>query len=282
MKSVNMRGHLVVAVEDEPFPRGPSGESCRLKLEDWLDLAKQFESEAFLEICPLGELGRRKPNVIEAFATRHDMLTSATFPTRSEHELVNRFSHFWPAVEQSEVPAIGLIKGTPNQFPIFVRGEQGTFAGGGLVRTAVAFNRLRQSGRPLVIRPWVEILAADRRSAVRLELRAHVVAGRTAAVEYLFPPWAAQRPTDRELQAGFDWTESNWDNAAMYAERIATKLACRWFVADFAETTDGLRLIELNPGWCAGIAHQDTVRAVHLAILGNIFQIRTPTRLNDH
>jgi hypothetical protein len=277
MKSVNMRGHLVVAVEDEPFPRGPSGESCRLKFQDWLDLAKQFASEALLEICSLGELERRKPNVIEAFATRHGMLTGATFPTRTEHELVNRFSHFWPAVAQSEVPAIGVITGTPNQFPIFVRGEQGTFAGGGLVRTAAAFKRLRQSGRPLIIRPWVEILPADRRPAVRLELRAHVVAGRTAAVEYLFPPWATQRPTERELQVGLDWTESNRANAAMYAERIATKLACRWFVADFAETTDGLRLIELNPGWCAGIAHEDTVRAVHLAILGNILNPNSDT-----
>jgi hypothetical protein len=251
-------------------------------LKDWLDLAKQLETEAVLEICPLGEIGSRKPDVIEAFAIRHGKLTDATFPTRKEHELVNRFSDYWPAVEQSEVPAIGVIKGTPNRYPVFVRGEQGTFAGGGLVRTSVALNRLRQSDRSLVIRPWVEIHAADRRPAVKLELRVQVVAGRTAAVEYLFPPWATQRPTEQELYMGQDWTESNREKAAQYAERIAKELTCRWFVADFAETIDGLRLIELNPGWCSGIAHSDTARSVHLAILGNVFQTHISTRSNDH
>jgi hypothetical protein len=277
MKSVNCRDSLLVAVEDEPFPRGPSGESCRLKLKDWLDLAKQLETNVSLEICPMSELEGGKPDVIEAFATREGMLTDATFPTQKEHQLVSHFSRYWPAVERAGVPAIGLIKGTPRQFPVFVRGELGTFAGGGLVRTASALKRLEQSGRRLVVRPWVEILAADRRPTVRLELRVHVVAGRAAAVEYLFPPWAAQRPTTRELQIGLDWTESHRAKATQYAEHVAADIKCRWFVADFAGTTDGLQLIELNPGWCAGIAHDDTARAVHLAILGNVFQIRTPT-----
>jgi hypothetical protein len=278
MKSLNYRDRLVVAVEDEPFPRGPSGESCRLKLKDWLDLSKQFEGDTQLEICPLSELGARMPNVVEAFATRHGMLTGTTFPTRAEHEMVNFFSRYWSEVERSGVPAIGVIKNKPHHFPVFVRGEQGTFAGGGLVSTANSLARLRQSGRPLIVRPWIEILAADHRLDVRLELRVHVVAGRAVAVEYLFPPWAAQRPTERELQSGLSWTESHRVEAARYAERVAAKINCRWFVADFAGTANGLLLIELNPGWCAGIAHSDAARAVHLAILSSIFQIQISKR----
>ncbi|HTV43096.1 MAG TPA: ATP-grasp domain-containing protein [Candidatus Sulfotelmatobacter sp.] len=228
-----------------------------------------------VEIIGLGELGYRKPDVIEAFATRDGLLTTATFPTRKEHEMLSHFSNYWSGVEKSEVPAIGVIKGTPHQFPVFVRGEQGTFAGGGLIRTAAAFKRLTQSGRPVVVRPWVDILCAGRRSNVRLELRVHVVAGCAVAVEYLFPPWASQRPTEKELQSGQAWMESRRVEAAQYAERIATVINCRWFVADFAETADGMRLIELNPGWCSGIASADAVRAVHSAILDKIFQIQT-------
>ncbi len=272
---MNPNDSLVVAVEDEPFPRGPSGESCRLKLEDWLDLARRLELGTRLEICPVGELGSRTPDVVEAFATRHEMLGNATFPTRKEHALVNFFSRYWPAVKRSGVPGIGVINGTPEHFPVFVRGEQGTFAGGGLVRTAAALNRLRESGRPLVVRPWVKILAADARPAVRLELRVHVVAGSAAAVEYLFPSWATQRPTARELDAGQAWTEYQRVTASQYAERIAAELECRWFVADFAGTERGLQLVELNPGWCAGIAHDYVARAVHLTILGTVFKIPT-------
>ena len=267
MTSPRLGKRLLVAVEDEPFPRGPSGESCRLKLNDWLDLAKQSEPEVQIEVCPVSELEDRRPDVIEAFATRHGMLTNKTFPTLREHELVNHFSSYWPAVVRSGVPAIGVLGGTPRQFPVFVRGEQGTFAGGGLIRSAGALKRLVESGRPLVVRPWVEILAADRRPSVRLELRAHSVAGRTVAVEYLFPPWAAQRPTGKELRAGLDWAATQQAAATQHTDRIAAEVNCRWLVADFAGTSEGLRLIELNPGWCAGIAHKEAARAVHLAVI---------------
>lgn len=126
------RYNLVVVVEDEPLPRGPSGESSRLKLNDWLELAKQLERTAQIEVIALGELGNRKPDIVEAFATRGGLLTNDTFPTRREHEMLSHFSDYWPRVEKSGVPAIGVIKGTPNNFPVFVRGEQGTFAGGGV------------------------------------------------------------------------------------------------------------------------------------------------------
>lgn len=281
METVNRIERLIVAVENEPFPRGPSGESCRLKLKDWLELAERVEGRGQLEICPLDELETCRPDVVEAFATRRRILTDATFPTRCEHELVSIFSSYWPAVERSKVPAVGVIKGEPDKFPVFVRGEHGTFAGGGLIRSAAALKRLRGSGRPLVVRPWVEILTADKRTIVRLELRVHVVASRAAAVEYLFPSWAAQRPTSAEIRSGKDWTESRRTEAAQHAERIAAEVKCRWFVADFAETADGLRLIELNPGWCAGMAQDNSARAVHLAILGDIFQMRI-SPLHDH
>lgn len=266
---------LVVAVEDEPFPRGPSGESSRLKLRDWLELAKELESSARIEIIALGELGNRKPDIIEAFATREGLLTNATFPTWKEHELLTHFSNYWPKVEKSGVPVIGVIKGAPRKFPVFVRGEQGTFAGGGLVSTAAALKRLIKSGRPLVVRPWVDILRAGRRSNVRLELRVHVIAGCAVAVEYLFPPWASQRPTEQELQSGRAWTESHHVEAAQYAERVAAQLNCRWFVADFVGTADGLQLVELNSGWCSGIASADAARTVHRAILEKIFHVAT-------
>lgn len=274
MTSTN-RHTLIIAVEDEPFPRGPSGESSRLKLKDWLELAKQLERTVQIEVIALGELRNRKPDIVEAFATRGGLLTGVTFPTRKEHEMLSHFSNYWPRVEKSGVPAIGVIKGVPNKFPVFVRGEQGTFAGGGLVRSTAALKRLIQSGRPLVVRPWVDILRAGRRSNVRLELRVHVVVGCAVAVEYLFPPWASQRPTEHELQSGRAWTESHRAEATQYAERVAAHVNCRWFVADFAGTMEGLRLVELNPGWCSGIANADTARAVHRAILDKIFQIQT-------
>jgi len=275
--SRNQNQVLLIAVENEPFPRGPSGESCRLKLNDWLDLANDLNTHAQLEICPLNELNQRQPDVVEAFFGRHTLLTDATFPSREEHHSVSRFSNYWPAVERSAIPAIGVIKGTPARFPVFVRGEEGTFAGGGCIRTPAALRRLRQTGRPLIVRPYVDIRRADKRDAVRLELRVHVVAGHATAVEYLFPPWAVQRPTDRELAAGRAWTESEASAAASHAERVAANLEhCRWFVADFAATMDGLQLIELNPGWCAGIAHDCAARAVHAAILTGIFGINLP------
>jgi len=272
----NQKRDLLIAVEDEPFPGGPSGESCRLKLKDWLDLANGLETQAQLEICPLSELNQRQPDIVEAFAGRHTLLTDTTFPSHEEHHSVSRFSNYWPVVERSGVPAIGVIKGTPARFPVFVRGEEGTFAGGGCIGTPAALRRLRRTGRPLIVRPHVDIRRADKRDAVRLELRVHVVAGRATAVEYLFPPWAVQRPTDRELAAGRTWTDSEASTAACHAEVIAAKLKCRWFVADFAATMDGLRLIELNPGWCAGIAHDRAARAVHAAILTSGFGISIP------
>jgi len=275
----NTKQHGLIAVEDEPFPRGPSGESCRLKLNDWLKLATLIEGQMRLEVCPLSGINRRQPDIVEAFSTRHAILTRATFPTQKEHDIVNRFSRYWPAVERSKVPSLEVIRGAPGHFPVFVRGEQGTFAGGGCVRTAAALARLRQTDRPLIVRPFVEILAADERQAVRLELRVHVVAGRAAAVEFLFPPWAAQRPTARELKLGQAWTGSQATAASRHAERIAAELECRWFVADFAETKDGLRLIELNPGWCSGIAHDDAARAVHAAILVTLFKVTIPASL---
>lgn len=111
------RHNLVVAVEDEPFPRGPSGESSRLKLKDWLERAKLLERTVQIEVIAPGELGNRKPDVVEAFATRDHLLTSATFPTRKEHEKVSRFSNYWPSVEKSEVPAVGVIRGAPHKSP---------------------------------------------------------------------------------------------------------------------------------------------------------------------
>ena len=265
---------LIIAVEDEPLPRGPSGESSRLKLKDWLELAKQFEKTVHIKIIGLGELGNHRPDIIEAFATRHGFLTKSTFPTQKEHDMLNRFSDYWPKVEKSGIPAIGVIRGVPKKFPVFVRGEQGTFARGGLVRSTASLKRLMQSGRPIIVRPWVEILPADNRTDVRLELRVHVVGGSAVAVEYLFPPWASQRPTEQELHAGQAWTEANRLKVVQYAEQVATEIECRWFVADFAGTAEGLRLIELNPGWCSGIAHADAARSVHLSILERIFKIR--------
>jgi hypothetical protein len=278
----NCKQHLLVAVEDEPFPRGPSGESCRLKLNDWLNLAMLVRSHAHLEVCPLGEINFRQPDIVEAFSTRHSMLTETTFPRRSEHELVGRFSRYWAAVEQAGVPAIGVIKGAPGKYPVFVRGEEGTFKGGGCVRSAAALLRLRQLRRPLIVRPFVEILAAEKRQSVRLELRVHVVAGRAVAVEYLFPPWAVQRPTARELELGRAWVVSETSAASKHAERIAAELNCRWFVADFAATKEGLRLIELNPGWCAGIANEESARAVHVAILTAVFGIGAREPNHEH
>jgi len=268
--------NVLIAVEDEPFPRGPTGQSCRLKLDDWLNLAARVESQACLEVCPLSELNRRHPHIVEAFSSRHEILSDTTFPSRTEHDSVGRFSRYWPAVERAGVPAIGVINGEPDKYPVFVRGEEGTFRGGGCVRSAAGLHRLRQSGRALVVRPFVEILAADKRQSVTLELRVHVVAGRAVAVEYLFPPWADQRPTDRELKQGNAWVESERDEAAQRAERIASELPCRWFVADFAGTSNGLMLIELNPGWCAGIAHAEAARAVHAAVLTVGFGVKIP------
>jgi hypothetical protein len=273
----NRKQHLLLALEDEPFPRGPSGESCRLKLNDWLDLATLVSGDVQLEVCPLSEIVSRPPDIIEAFSTRHSLLTDTTFPTRSEHEVVGRFSRYWPAVERAGIPAIGIIKGAPGKYPVFVRGEEGTFEGGGCVRSATALLQLRQLGRPLIVRPFVEILPAGKRRSVRLELRVHVVAGRAVAVEYLFPPWAAQRPTARESELGRAWTITETPAAAKHAERISLELRCRWFVADFAATNEALQLIELNPGWCAGIANAESARAVHSAILTSIFGIGVPS-----
>jgi hypothetical protein len=265
--------HLLVAVEDEPYPRGPTGESCRIKLNDWLELAARLTNKIQLDVCSLGEMGSRQPDIVEAFSIRLPLLTKTTFPTRSEHEVVAWFSQYWPVVERVAVPAIGIIKGTPTEFPVFVRGEEGTFKGGGRVASAAALRRLRQLGRPLVVRPLTQISPADKRSSVRLELRAHVVAGKAVAVEFLFPPWAAQRPTERELELGRAWAMLETVGAAKHAERISEELNCRWFVADFAATNEGLKLIELNPGWCAGIASAEAARAIHCAILTTIFGI---------
>lgn len=261
------RQTILVAVEEEPYPRGPTGESCRLKLEDWLDLARKWESKVDLEICPLGDLEGRQPDVVEAFSSRESALTDRTFPTLQEHQLVSRFSNYWPAVERAKVPVIPVIQGEPEQFPIFVRGEQGTFAGGGRVENSATLQRLRKTGRKLVIRPFVEMKAAVNRKGVTLELRVHVVNGKAVAAEYLFPPWAALRPTAAELDAGLQWTNEEAPWAREYSEKLAAELQCRWFVADFAWTPEGLRLIELNPGWCSGIAHAEAARAVHEAIV---------------
>ena len=277
-----IKHHVLVAVEDEPFPRGPTGESCRLKLNDWLNLATQLPDDTQLDVCPLSELNFRQPDIIEAFSTRLSLLSDTTFPARREHEVVARFSNYWSSIERAGVPAFGIIKGEPSKFPVFVRGEEGTFQGGGRVTSAAALHRLRQQGRPLIVRPFVEILPADKRSSVRLELRTHVVAGRAAAIEFLFPPWAVQRPTARELELGQAWTLSETSLATEYAERIAAELDCRWFVADFAATNEGLYLIELNPGWCAGIASKEAARAVHCAIMTDIFGIGIRASHDDH
>lgn len=270
------KDHILVAVEDEPFPRGPTGESCRIKLNDWLDLAKLLADETELEVCPFGEIRFRRPDIVEAFSTRLALLTETTFPARNEHEIVSRFSNYWPAVERAGIPAIGVIKGTPGEFPVFVRGEQGTFEGGGRVPSVAALRKLHERGRSLIVRPFVEIQAADKRPSVRLELRSHVVAGRAVAIEFLFPPWAVQRPTARELEKGKAWAKSQTAIVTQQAEQIAENLNCRWFVADFVETNEGLRLVELNPGWCAGIASKEAAHAVHCAIITTIFGIEIP------
>src|SRR5690242_12274550 len=105
------RRAILVAVEDEPYPRGPTGESCRLKLRDWLQLAAQRQPQVPLEICPLTELEGRQPDIVEMFSIREAILTAKTFPARREHEVVNRFSSYWPAVERAGVPIIPVIHG---------------------------------------------------------------------------------------------------------------------------------------------------------------------------
>lgn len=65
----------------------------------------------------------------------------------------------------------------------------------------------------------------------------------------------------------------------MDGEKIAQQLMCAWFVADFAQTREGLQLVELNPGWCAGVTHAASARAIHLAILSTRFGVAVATGL---
>jgi hypothetical protein len=123
---------LLVAVEDEPYSRTPSGKSCVLKLAAWLDLAHALKNVVDLEICPISDLEGRCPAIIEAFSTRSSLLISDTFPTADEHILVERFSGYWPIVKKSGIPTIPVIEGDPKNFPVFVRGDRGTFHGGGI------------------------------------------------------------------------------------------------------------------------------------------------------
>jgi hypothetical protein len=268
---MNLPPRICVVVQDKPIPRGPVGQSALIKWRDWMEIRNALAPILAIDIVSSSDLGSSRPNVVEAFFTALHTLTPETFPTLEEHHSVSFFSKYWPSIVRSEVPAIPVIENEPKNFPVFVRGELGTFPGGGRVNSRAALARLRNTGRRLIVRPHVNIRNAETRKEVTLELRAHVVCGKVAAVEYLFPHWAVQSPTQGELDSGHLWTESVTPEVLSCVAKIGNELLCRWYVADFAETDEGLRLIELNPGWCSGIAHKETARAVHLSILKNAF-----------
>ncbi|MBN2560016.1 MAG: ATP-grasp domain-containing protein [Phycisphaerae bacterium] len=269
---------MIVAFEDEPLPESPVGISMAIKLRDWLDLARMLP-DADLDIRPISELDGDSPDIVEAFATREAILGPRTFPTAAEHSLSSDICSYWPAVEQSGIPAIPVLPaGTvPTEFPVYIRGRTGSFTRG-IVRSREELLSLC-TGVDVVVRPFVAIERCGLRSSVTKELRVHVVCRRAACVEFLFPAWAAQHPSVEERAEGCEWAAAVSADVVRWAESLASFLDCRWFTADFASTPGGTQLIELNPGWCSGATDASSARAVHLAILDRGFGVSIPAPL---
>ena len=129
------------------------------------------------------------------------------------------------------------------------------------------------------MRPYVAIDACVARPSVTKELRVHVICGRAACVEFLFPPWASQRPSSEEIASGCAWTADVSPDVVTWAESLAPFIECRWFTTDFAATRNGPQLVEINPGWCSGVTDACSTRAVHLAILDLGFGVSTDESL---
>jgi hypothetical protein len=269
---------ITVAVEKEPYPKSPIGISAALKLEDWLALSDELKDSVDINVVPLDEIGADIPDIVEAFANRAELLRPDTVPTITEHEILMDIRKYWSAVEQSRVPAIPIYPEgfKPDSYPVFVRGRNASFTSGGCADSRKKFEAFGKNCK-IVARPFVDIKPCVSRKKVTRELRAHVVRGRCACVEFLFPPWASVKPTHDELQAGWKWTESISKDAAGWSETIAEYLGCGWFSADFCETTNGPALIELNPGWCSGITHKLSARSIHTSILSYVFKINMPS-----
>lgn len=198
---------LLIAVEDEPYPRSPIGRSAAIKLQDWLDLAARLEEVVELDVRSISELGNDKPDIVEAFTTREELLDATTFSSREEHLLVNDLRSYWPQVVESGVPCIPVYDEaqTPKSFPVFVRSGVGSFGSGSRLNSMEELEAQRRT-HSLVVRPFVEIETCGPRKKITKELRSHVVRSRCACVEFLFPRWAATQPTDKEFAGGCQWT----------------------------------------------------------------------------
>lgn len=269
---------ITITVPDEPYPRSPVGISAGIKLKDWLELADELAGTVDLDVIEVGDLAAEPPHIVEGFTLHGYLLGKTTYPTAAEDALLHDLRAYWPWVMQAGIPAIEVYAAgvMPPHFPIFVRGRRTSIRGQGRVNSAAQLRAL-QLEHDLVIRPWVDIATCGRRGKIAKELRVHIVARQAVAVEYLFPDWAASRPTEAELKEGRAWAQHVVTEVIGCAEAIATRLEARWFVADFAQTPEGVLLIELNPGWCAGVTHAISARAVHLAILSCAFGIRYST-----
>ena len=270
-----MMKRILVAVEDEPYPNSPEGKSQAIKLEDWLALSREFSKTIDIDVRAISELGTDTPDVVEAFTNRHHLLTETTFLRFSEHRLLDDITAYWPAVQSSNVPAIGILDGIPqaNQFPIFVRGKSTSLSNGKITSIEELKKQHAFKMEELILRPFANIEPCLKRASVRKELRVHVVFGEAVATEFLFPMWAAQKPTLEENSLGQQWAKSISERVQVWSKRIADKLHCRWFTADFAQTSEGPKLIELNPGWCSGVTTPETARAIHLRILHSIVAV---------
>jgi hypothetical protein len=191
--------------------------------------------------------------------------------------LLNDLRRYWPFVLAASVPVIPVYEEgyVPSSFPVFVRGRASSFGAKSKIDSAAEFWEFEAARKSsgLVVRPFMEIERCGRRSKVTKELRAHIVCGRCKCVEFLFPRWAAVKPSEEEFAEGCRWTSSLAAQAANWSEAIAQRLLCSWFVADFAQTVEGPRLIELNPGWCAGVTDPASSRSLHLGILAGRFRV---------
>jgi len=269
---------MIVAFEDEPFPKSPIGHSMSIKLCDWLDLGHLLP-DVDLDVRAIRELGGDSPDIVEAFATREDLLGPHTFPTEDEHHVALDIRSYWHAVEQSGIPAIPVLPAgaIPEEFPVYVRGRTGSFARG-VIRSRNEFQSMC-TDTEVVVRPFVVIKSCGTRSSVTRELRVHVVCQRVVCVEFLFPTWAAQRPSTGEYAAGCAWTSDVTGDVVCWTQSLAPLLPCRWFTADFAETATGVQLVEINPGWCSGTTDPCSARAIHLAVLRRGFDLPVPETL---
>ncbi len=265
---------MIIAFENEPLPVSPDGKSMALKLGDWLDLADLVPAIE-LDVRPIGELGADKPVLIEAFASHAGLLGAETMPSAAEHQLALDLRAYWPAVIKSGVPAIPVypVGYVPTEYPVYVRGRTGSLSQS-KVNSVEEFKAVANVDG-MVARPWVRIQPCGDRDSVTKELRVHVVCGTVACVEFLFPQWAAQKPTDAELAAGRAWTRTASAEVVAWSETLAKHLNVRWFAADFAQTDAGVKLVEVIPGWCSGITDPCSARAVHAAILESMWEMDT-------